>query len=144
MGFSRQEYWSGLPFPASVDLPDPGTKPRSPALQVASLPAEPPEKPTGNPEMILNVWEDLHSLYANPVPFCLRDLCIRRLWCPLGSWRQSPAGPEGGMYHGLWALPQLVPWAYGFVLISCGFPAMKRLGLALRGCPIGTSPEFYI
>ena len=33
MGFSRQEYWSGLPFPASVDLPDPGTKPRSPALQ---------------------------------------------------------------------------------------------------------------
>ena len=33
MGFSRQEYWSGLPFPSSRDLPDPGIKPGSPALQ---------------------------------------------------------------------------------------------------------------
>ena len=32
MGFSRQEYWSGLPFPSPEDLPDPGIKPRSPAL----------------------------------------------------------------------------------------------------------------
>jgi len=40
MGFSRQEYWSGLPFPAPGDLPDPGIKPRSPALQADSLPTE--------------------------------------------------------------------------------------------------------
>jgi len=32
MGFSRQEYWSGLPFPPPGDLPDPGIEPRSPAL----------------------------------------------------------------------------------------------------------------
>ena len=32
MGFSRQEYWSGLPFPSPGDLPDPGIKPGSPAL----------------------------------------------------------------------------------------------------------------
>ena len=32
MGFSRQEYWSGLPFPSTGDLPDPGIEPRSPAL----------------------------------------------------------------------------------------------------------------
>ena len=32
MGFSRQEYWSGLPFPSPEDLPNPGIKPRSPAL----------------------------------------------------------------------------------------------------------------
>ena len=37
MGFSRQEYWSGLPFPSPGDLPDLGIKPRSPALQVDSL-----------------------------------------------------------------------------------------------------------
>ena len=37
MGFSRQEYWSGLPFPPSGDLPNPGIEPRSPALQVDSL-----------------------------------------------------------------------------------------------------------
>ena len=44
MEFSRQEYWSGLPFPAPGDLPDPGVKPRSPALQADSLPSEPPGK----------------------------------------------------------------------------------------------------
>ena len=33
MGFSRQEYWSGLPFPSPRDLPDPGIEPRSPTLQ---------------------------------------------------------------------------------------------------------------
>ena len=43
--FSRQEYWSGLPFPSPGDLPDPGTELRSPALQADSLPSEPPAKP---------------------------------------------------------------------------------------------------
>jgi len=43
-GFPRQEYWSGLPFPSPGDLPDPGIKPRSSALQVDSLPTEPPRK----------------------------------------------------------------------------------------------------
>ena len=38
MGFSRQEHWSGLPFPSPRDLPDPRIKPRSPALQADSLP----------------------------------------------------------------------------------------------------------
>ena len=43
MGFSRQEYWSGVPFPFPGDLPDPGIEPRSPALQANALPSEPPE-----------------------------------------------------------------------------------------------------
>ena len=42
MGFSREEYWSGLPFPSPGDLPKPGIKPGSPALQADSLPSEPP------------------------------------------------------------------------------------------------------
>ena len=42
--FSRQEYWSGLPFPSPGDLPDPGIEPRSPALQADALPSEPPGK----------------------------------------------------------------------------------------------------
>ena len=37
MGFSRQEYWSGLPFPSPGDLPNPGIEPRSPALQADTL-----------------------------------------------------------------------------------------------------------
>ena len=45
MAFSRQEYWSESPFPSPGDLPNPGIKPRSPVLQVASLPAEPKGKP---------------------------------------------------------------------------------------------------
>ena len=44
MEFSRQEYWSGLPLPFPEDLPDPGIEPESPALQVDSLPSEPPGK----------------------------------------------------------------------------------------------------
>ena len=40
MGFSRQECWSELPFPSPGDLPDPGIKPESPALQLDSLPTE--------------------------------------------------------------------------------------------------------
>ena len=50
MGFSRQEYWSGLPFPSPGDLPDPGIKPGSPvspALQADSLPSEAPGKHSG-------------------------------------------------------------------------------------------------
>ena len=44
MGFSRQEYWSGLPFPSPGDLPDPGIEPGSPALQAEALPSELPGK----------------------------------------------------------------------------------------------------
>ena len=46
MGFSRQEYWSGLPFPSPGDLLDPGIKLRSPALQADALTSEPPGKPS--------------------------------------------------------------------------------------------------
>ena len=46
MGFSRQECWSGLPFPSPGDLPDQGIEPGSPTLQADALPSEPPEKHT--------------------------------------------------------------------------------------------------
>ena len=46
MGFPRQEYWKGLPFPSAGDLLGPGIKPGSPALQADSLTFEPPEKLT--------------------------------------------------------------------------------------------------
>ena len=57
MGFSRQEYWSGLPFPSPGDLPNPGIEPGSPAFQADTLTSEPPgkaiyHKPTAN--IILN------------------------------------------------------------------------------------------
>ena len=48
IGFSRQEYWSGFSCPPSGDFPNPGIKPRSPALQADSLLSEPPGKPQDN------------------------------------------------------------------------------------------------
>ena len=58
MGFSRQEYWSGLLFPSPGDLPDPRIEPRSPALQADALPSEPPGKPMGL-KLVLN-WSTDH------------------------------------------------------------------------------------
>jgi len=53
MGFSRQEYLSGWPFLSPGDLPDPGIKSRSPALQAYSLPSATP----GNPEDTMDVYK---------------------------------------------------------------------------------------
>ena len=61
MGFSRQEYWSGLPFPSSGDLPDPGIKPaslESPALAGGFFTTEPPGKP------IYVFYEDAKELHS--------------------------------------------------------------------------------
>ena len=60
MGFSRQQYWSGLPFHPPGDLPDPGFKPESPALQAASLPAT----PSGKPQKKM-VWTKLGKNFKN-------------------------------------------------------------------------------
>ena len=72
MGFSRQEYWSGLPFPSPGDLPDPGIKPKSPAFQADALISEPPGKPHaiwGNKKTYKlekkkqNIYSDIQSIY---------------------------------------------------------------------------------
>ena len=55
MGFSRQEYWSGLPFPSPGDLPNPGTEPGSPALQADILSSEPPKK-SNMEEVVFQQW----------------------------------------------------------------------------------------
>ena len=48
MGFSRQEYWSGLPSPSSGTLPDPGIESKSPAMAVRFFTTEPPGKPVAS------------------------------------------------------------------------------------------------
>ena len=74
MELSKQEYWSGLPFPSPGDLPNPGTEPRSPVLQAEALPSEPPGKPIWNtePQRSAHKWKLLvmsdslqpHGLYS--------------------------------------------------------------------------------
>ena len=59
VGFSRQEYWSGLPFPSPGDLPDPGIKPRSPSYQADALTSEPPGKPR---ELLSFIWYKNHTV----------------------------------------------------------------------------------
>ena len=61
MGFSRQEYWSGLPFPSPEDLPDPGIEPGSPALQADSLPSEPPGNPIRIFYTVLEIIADFNE-----------------------------------------------------------------------------------
>ena len=67
MGFSRQEYWSGLPFPSPGDLPDPGIEPRSPALRADALTSEPPGKPSHTVsqgkrvDLLSSIWTSLWS-----------------------------------------------------------------------------------
>ena len=62
MGFSRQEYWSGLPFPSPGDLPDPGIKPSSPTLQADSLLSEPP----GNPSIYIKTMNSYDTSNSSP------------------------------------------------------------------------------
>ena len=65
MEFFRPEYWSGWPFPSPGDLPNPGIKPRSPALQADSLPAELPGKPkntgVGSLSLLQQIFPTLES-----------------------------------------------------------------------------------
>ena len=92
MGFSRQVYWSGLPFPSPGDLPDPGIESRSPALQADALLSEPPGKSTLCPLMqtrdtfriLFFLWKDSAFLEkGNAVlVWCLAS---EREW--VGGWR---------------------------------------------------------
>ena len=72
MGFPRQGYWRGLPFPSPGDAPDPGIEPGSPTLQAGSLPSEPPGKPVEVPK---------RAFFSPNQPFQLYIVWeILRLW----------------------------------------------------------------
>ena len=109
MEFSRFEYWSRQPFPSLGDLPNPGIKPRSPALQVDSLPAEPQGK-TKNPGVgSLSLLQGIFPIQgSNPgLPHCRRvlyqlshqgSLKLSSLTCTLGRSRE-PSGPQFPLWY---------------------------------------------
>ena len=90
MGFSRQEYWSGLPFPSPWDLPDPGIEPRSPALQGDSFPSEPPKKP---------LYEKKADQHPTPTPYlhlcspCYPHTTLQRTQVVGTAWALSSPSP---------------------------------------------------
>ena len=114
MGFSRQEYWSGLPLPSPGDLPDPGIEPWSPTLQADALTSE----PSGKPKLIR---------LPESIGLCLGQLCnfsavrssnvfghgrpslLLGLRTPL--WFQSFRHQQGGERCLAWAAAPL--WALG-------------------------------
>ena len=112
MGFSRQEYWRGLPCPPPGDLPNPGTEPTSPvspALQVDSLATEPPGKPNVSPERDTKVGDHLwgppflQSL-PNQARALLQPLDSRGPCTPRNCWRRRGESPSGA---GTWFSPYL-------------------------------------
>ena len=83
MGFSRPEYWSGLPFPSPGNLPDPGTEPRSPELQADSLPSEPPGEPHSWVKRLNLPSLDIKHF---PKPSNLGRACTTVAGAPQGTW----------------------------------------------------------
>ena len=92
MGFSRQEYWSGLPFSSPEDLPNPGIEPGSPAFQADALTSEPPGKPNWSIVDLQNcvsfrcmavLFLSLSSLGSSDTIFFLPCSALSRVppWC---------------------------------------------------------------
>ena len=77
MGFFRQEYWSGLPFPPPEDLPDPGIEPWTPAMQADSLPIEQQGSPLNLWWITQNSFKNLKILFNTP--YCHLFVEFKRL-----------------------------------------------------------------
>ena len=82
MGFSKQEYWSGLPFPSPGDLLDSGIEPGSPAFRADALTSEPP----GKPSLIIWVFKSGRGKQKGGSRWCyVRWICCQWLW----RWRKG-------------------------------------------------------
>ena len=75
VGFPRQEYWSGLPFPSSGYLPDPGIEPESPTLRADTLTSEPP----GKPNMVI-IQDNYSNLTRVMVTKCVSQFFEAAQW----------------------------------------------------------------
>ena len=110
LGFSKTEYWSGLPFPSPGDLPNPGIKPRSPTLQADPLTSEPPWKTYiyiyththTHTYICTHTYIYIHSQFMNHI-----NLPISR-FCNLMTYTQriTQCNPEPGSMRqkGLWII----------------------------------------
>ena len=89
MGFSRQEYWSGLPFLSPEDLPNPGIEPGSPALEADALPSEPPGTP---------YWPLSAGQWRTDLHYCVSAI-IDRLWSHPALSEEAESGGRQKALH---------------------------------------------
>ena len=117
VGFSRQEYWSGLPFPSPGDLPNPGIEPRSPALQADALPSKPPGtlKVKQFESKETNLQIQLSCIY--PESFCIESLGLSLFYHAEEKEAVSSYSPQHSMSH----LP--VSISIAFISIIFDFPS---------------------
>ena len=122
-GFSRQEYWSGLPCPPSGDLPSPGIEPRCPAVQADSLLSEPPGKlkkldwvayPFSRGTSWLRNWTGVSCIVVRF--FTSRATsCLSSLYLPVCIWWSQTPNPFPsphlplGNYQSILYVPDFVP-----------------------------------
>ena len=111
MGFSRQEYWSGLPFPSPGNLPDPGIEPGSPSLQADALTSEPPGKPAEvHKEGRINIWKEINLIFFHLVLRCLLGISFLLMnW--RRKWQPTPVFLPGKS-HGWRSLVGYSPWGH--------------------------------
>ena len=137
MGFSRQEYWNGLPFLPPEDLPNPEIKLGSPALQADSLLSESPGKPHVN-----YIRYDTHRLW---------ELGHKLLWGPYAATREVPAILDHEVTLGISAMHEnnwvqrkkepgtLTPWRF---YVSPEFPTQTSFRLENVFKPLFTKQAF--
>ena len=102
MGFPRQEYWSGLPFPSPEDLPDLGIKPWSPTWEADSLPSEPLGKCFTH--LYFSPFPSISNL-SDLIPTCSSSLVHRVEHCPLREQFSEPfwgSLPQGSLKFPTW------------------------------------------
>ena len=121
MGFSRQEYRSGLPFPSPGDLPNPGIEPRSPALQTDALPSAATWRPKENPNKI---WHSFHfwniSLAAIRRMNFTETLCLKGI--KLGDYCNIPGERLCRLKLGFWLCVCVCVYIYIYIYMSRVIP----------------------
>ena len=91
--FSKQEYWSGMPFPSPGDLTNPGIEPRSPSLQADSLPSQPPEKPSSSNYENAMLSHNKYSYFClPPLDHLLQECQLPRHGGPQAAVQRNPHG----------------------------------------------------
>ena len=123
MGFSRQEYWSALPFPSPGDLPNPGIEPRSPALQADSLPTELLTETPAKKKKCLIACTPLHQDHVyTDFPSMSLEQFLRVIWNAV-SWAIVFIWPEIKLNS------QLCHWFYYFFsFLKLVVPSNESIG----------------